>query len=597
VRRPGIRLIHLLASVGYLALPGMAQSQSAQPQFIQAESSPTEPEVTLKAYSRMVTVELVVKDSKGNHVTGLKPEDFQLFEQTPGQGRGKRQQKIASFREANIAGLGWQSASAARAQPGVYSNAVSLEKADVPPTILLVDGINTDVRYQAQVQLQMLKMLQQLPADVPVAVLLLGRKLVMLQDFTSDPRLLQAALSKATSSDGRNLAQLDPRDDPNSVLNLLLSAHAPMTPEMLAAALNDDDRAYSEQMDTRVRITEEALISIARHMAGYPGRKNLLWISTAFPIDIFQPPFDHPLDQVQGPDYQARIQRMTNALSDAKIAVYPINPAGVRLPPGYEFQAQPFDIRGPSNIAALKRDMEAQARRDNTMQLMADATGGVVCTGDNDLADCVHKAVDDSSEFYEIAYYPNSKNWKGEYRRIVLESKVKGLRLEYRQGYYATPLDSDDPRVQAAEMQVSCDDSLDATAVTFKAIRLPADAPDQLKFGIAIDLPGLTLTGVGNQLEVDVAVAVCTLDKKGSPIKLMNYPIHRVLSAREAVSLAAGGAVSEAIFVPGPKPAAVRLLVKDVASGRLGSIYIKTDDLVATSSTKMSGAGETQPHR
>jgi VWFA-related protein len=428
-------------------------------------------------------------------------------------------------------------------------------------------------------------------------VLLLGRKLVMLQDFTSDPRLLQAALSKATSSDGRNLAQLDPRDDPNSVLNLLLSAHAPMTPEMLAAALNDDDRAYSEQMDTRVRITEEALISIARHMAGYPGRKNLLWISTAFPIDIFQPPFDHPLDQVQGPDYQARIQRMTNALSDAKIAVYPINPAGVRLPPGYEFQAQPFDIRGPSNIAALKRDMEAQARRDNTMQLMADATGGVVCTGDNDLADCVHKAVDDSSEFYEIAYYPTSKDWKGEYRRIILESKAKGLHLEYRQGYYATPLDSDDPKVQAAEMQANCDDSLDATAVPFKAIRLPADAPDQLKFGIAIDLPGLTLTGVGNQREVDVAVAVCTLDKKGSPIKLMNYPIHRVLSAREAVSLAAGGAVSEAIFVPGPKPAAVRLLVKDVASGRLGSIYIKTDDLVATSSTKMSGAGETQPHR
>lgn len=597
MRHPGVCLIRLLAFVGCLALPGMAQNPSAQPQFTQAESNPAEPAVTLKTYSRMVTVELVVKDSKGNHVTGLKPEDFQLFERSPSRGRGKHEQRLAVFREVNIAGTAKLAAPAARALSGVFSNAVSIEKADVPPTILLVDGINTDVRYQAQVQVQMLKMLQQLPADVPVAVFLLGRKLVMLQDFTSDPKLLQAALRRAITPDGQNMAQLDPRDDPDSVFNILISTHLPIPREMLAGALNDDDRNYTQRMDTRVRITEEALISIARHMGGYPGRKNLLWISTAFPIDIFQPPFEHPLDQVRGPDYQARIKRMTNALSDAKIAIYPINPAGVRLPPGYEFQAQPFDIRGPSDIAALNRDMEGQTRRDDTMQLMADATGGAVCTGDNDLADCVHKAVDDSSEFYEIAYYPNSKDWKGEYRQIILDTKVKGLHLEYRQGYYATPLDSDDPKVQAAAMQVSCDDSLDATAVPFKAIRLPADAPDQLKFGISIDAPGLTLTGVGNQREVDVAVAVCTLDKKGSPIKLMNYPIHRTLSAREAASLAAGGAVSEAIFVPGPKPAAVRLLVKDVASGRLGSIYIKTDDLNAASLTRTSGASGPRPRQ
>jgi hypothetical protein len=263
----------------------------------------------------------------------------------------------------------------------------------------------------------------------------------------------------------------------------------------------------------------------------------------------------------------------------------------------YDWQRRPDNPIGPARLEALARETEEQNRETDTMQTMADATGGAVCNGDNDLADCVHKAVDDSSEFYEIAYYPSSKDWKGEYRRIILDTKAKGLHLEYRQGYYATPLDSDDVKVQAAEMQANCDDSLDATAVPFKVVKLPADAPDQLKFGMSIDLPGLTLTGVGNQREVDVAVAVCTLDKKGSPIKLMNYPIHRTLNGREAASLATGGGISEAIFVPGPKPPAVRLLVKDVASGRLGSIYIKTDDLVAASLTKTSGAGGTQPRQ
>jgi hypothetical protein len=243
-----------------------------------------------------------------------------------------------------------------------------------------------------------------------------------------------------------------------------------------------------------------------------------------------------------------------------------------------------------------KLETEKEALQGNTMETVADATGGAVCNGDNDLADCVHRAVDDSSEFYEIAYYPDSKDWKGEYRRIILDAKAKGLHLEYRRGYYATPLDSDDPKVQSMEMRANCDDSLDATAVAFKVKRLPADAPDQLKFGISIDSLALTLTGVGNQREVDVAVAVCTLDRKGTPIKLMNYPIHRALRAREAESLTTGGAVSEAIFVPGPKPAAVRLLVKDIVTGRLGSIYIKTDEVVASSS-KADGPGGPRAER
>ena len=76
-------------------------------------------------------------------------------------------------------------------------------------------------------------------------------------------------------------------------------------------------------------------------------------------------------------------------------------------------------------------------------------------------------------------------------------------------------------------------------------------------------------------------MAVCTLNKKHRPIKLMSYPIRRKLDAGQAAALAAGGGVSESIFVPGPKPAAVRLLVKDVASGRLGSILIETPDGVS----------------
>jgi dTDP-glucose 4,6-dehydratase len=59
-----------------------------------------------------------------------------------------------------------------------------------------------------------------------------------------------------------------------------------------------------------------------------------------------------------------------------------------------------------------------QSSEQDTSQELAEGTGGQVCTGDNDLGDCIRKAVNDSSDYYEIAYYPDSPDWNGEYRKV-----------------------------------------------------------------------------------------------------------------------------------------------------------------------------------
>jgi hypothetical protein len=61
----------------------------------------------------------------------------------------------------------------------------------------------------------------------------------------------------------------------------------------------------------------------------------------------------------------------------------------------------------------------------------------------------------------------------------------------------------------------------------------------------------------------------------------MNYPVNLKLSARQYNTLTTTGRLLDSISLPGPRPAAVRLLIKDIASGKLGSLYIKTDDVVA----------------
>ena len=94
--------------------------------------------MTVHSFSRMVTLEVVVKDAKGNHVAGLKPEDFQIFEQTPSKSKAKREQKIATFREVSMADLEVHDAGlTAQIPAGISTNVVESLKEPVPPTIIL----------------------------------------------------------------------------------------------------------------------------------------------------------------------------------------------------------------------------------------------------------------------------------------------------------------------------------------------------------------------------------------------------------------------------------------------------------------------------
>ena len=205
-----------------------------------------------------------------------------------------------------------------------------------------------------------------------------------------------------------------------------------------------------------------------------------------------------------------------------------------------------------------------------------------MCTGDNDLGDCVRKAVDDSSDYYEISYYPDSGDWNGAFRNIVVKTSLKGAHLSYRQGYYATPEGNADTRVQAAEMQSDCQDYLDATAVDFKATQVPSDIEGQLKFSLEIDPAALTIpaTADGGH-KVNVAVAVCTYNEKDWPQTLMNYPVNMALDAKKYETVTTKGQLGVNIQIPAPKPPGIRVLVKDVSTGKLGSVYIKTGGLVA----------------
>jgi VWFA-related protein len=519
----------------------------------------------------MVMVEVVARDHHGHPTTGLTAADFQVFDQASGFHQEKKEQKIAAFRALGITDFASKDNNTLQVPAGVYTNLVTLQKNPVPPTMILVDGLNTDITAQMQVHEQMVRMLSSLPDDVPVAVFLLGRRLRMLQSFTTDPKLLKAALQKASSLEANGLRQIDPRDDPDS----LSSFEEQMTGVSPDALVRFEQETYAFTMDTRVRETVEALRSIARHVAGYPGRKNLLWISSSFPIAI-----NPDINSFQSSrEYGSQIEELANTLGEAKIAVYPIDPGGVQTLSTMQASRRSRGGFGGSSADAISRESQMRMNSQATMEILAGDTGGQICTDNNDLGYCVKKAVNDSSAFYEIAYYPDTSEWHGEFHKIIVKTKQSGVHLAYRQGYFARPdgsENSDAKTATAQTQQAACEDFLTATSVTLAVRVLSVESPQQVKYWVLVDPETLTFPNAGgNERGLKLMVAACTFDKAGKPLQLMQDPIERKLTDHEYKTLLAQHFVPHNLVIsPVPGTAMVRVLVKDLSSGRIGSVNI-----------------------
>ena len=209
----GLVLLSGLLSVFCVAMPQEKGQQAAT-------RSAQEPPAVLKVTTHLVTVDVVARDHKGNAVRDLKADELQVTEQT---GSGKSQQRVATFRLLDRAlGEGPDSERAALELPvGVYTNLVTTRSLSVPPTILLVDGLNTDAATQVQVRRKMVQLLASSPSSVPTAVFLLGRQLRLLQNFTTDTSLLRAAAQRALTLEATNLQANDARDDSFSHSSLL----------------------------------------------------------------------------------------------------------------------------------------------------------------------------------------------------------------------------------------------------------------------------------------------------------------------------------------------------------------------------------------
>ena len=471
----------LVASVAIVAPQSTSapQSPEGKPANGQAAGEPKpvpvyESATVLKTITRLVVVDVVATDKDGP-VTGLERDNFTILED------GKPQQvRVFNFQQPR-AGPKPAAPGPAKLPENVYTN-IPRYNVDSSLNVLLMDGLNTTLPHQAYVRDQMIKYLEKMPEGHPVAVYMLGSKLTLLQDFTSDPEVLKKVVKnlKAHASS----LQDNPAGGPDDTLLPEGAADGGLVPaEMVSAMERFEQERVGFQTDLRVSYTVSALTSIARSLAGYPGRKNLIWISEGFPISI-DPNMELTTDIFSGTrSYGPQIAQLADSLIDAQIAMYPVDARGLAAPSFFDASNRGFDKfgrsmgRGGRAGSAMAAESAMLQNVHSAMQEMADRTGGRAFYNTNDIDGAVRKSIDDGSTYYTLAYYPENKNWNGKFRKIHVKVDRPGVKLRYRLGYYAV-----DPRIfssQSEKQQIASfdlaltPDSPAATALLFHAMVIP----------------------------------------------------------------------------------------------------------------------------
>jgi VWFA-related protein len=530
---------------------------AASPAVLTAQQTSDEiPGITIRTSTRLVVVDVVVRDRKGQPVTGLKPEDFTVEE------NGKKQ-KVSTFTPP-----GANQGSPQTRPPGILSNHPEFLKPPGVPTVLLLDAANSGFLDQAYGRSQMIKYaMEQSQAGKPMAVMALSDRLYVLQDFTTDPKILKAAINNLHPQS--QILQGGARV-PNLVADSGLSNATTLAISVAQSQLAGFNSLVADyNRDRRTVITLQALQDLSRMLSGFSGRKTVVWLTADFPLDLI--PMDQNISSAElmadlpsvrqnsvgksalGGHYEERVAKYAEAikhaeadLASAGIAIYPVDMRGI--------MTSGIDI----NTTFALQDIAAE-------------TGGKAYTNQNEIKDGIALAVADEDASYSLGYYPENKKWDGKFRNIKVKLDRGDTEVRYRKGYFALDPTLDKNWKPDQEAAGAFQMNGPATQVSFMAQVKPTD-PGKAKVVFLVDAHTLATedTSGGKKMNVNFYAGVYSSDGKNlggaSTIKVD----HTFDAATYQQVLAKGLMVQLDIAAP-PDGKQLRLVVLDNKTGLLGT--------------------------
>ena len=428
-----------------------------KPSSTQADSVPT-----FRSQTRVVLVDVIVSDAKGQFVPSLKAEDFTVKED------GK-QQRVSGFNLHRYEAP--RSLPPLQLPPNQYTN-FSQQEPGGAVTILLLDVLNTPQLEQIYARKAMVNFLRRLPPGQRVGLYVLSEHPRLVQGFTSSSDVLIAA----GNSLGPDVSPRGPAAT-KTLAGPITEALSESFGESLSPgdSLGPRDRGVAlftaMTSDNRVHLTLATLNALARAVSGYSGRKNLIWLSGNFPLRLDEEFVTNNRAGLGG-HFLPDVRETAALLAASQVAVYPV------------------DVKG-LGVASDTFAMEDLARE----------TGGRSFSGTNAVDDALLRGLKEGSDYYTLAYSPENRDWRGQYRKLDVKVALKGVKLTFRRGYYALeekPFTGDEAaRALATAMQPLVPVS---TMLLVKAQVLPPDSEHKtVRIDYAVDSHDISFTDAADQ--------------------------------------------------------------------------------------------------
>lgn len=496
-----------------------------------------------RADTGLVRVSVIVQDRHGRPVTGLTAADFELFDH-------RQPQQVALFSVEGRA-----APSRASVQPNVFTNRID-GPASAGVTVLLFDRLNTIQEHQTIARNHIFQYLKQLrPEDRVGFYVLEADEVLVLHDFTRDAESLIKAVERVDTKTSVPLS--------GSQAQLVRGIEAELrdfNSEIEGWVARAEEHIQGFFTERRMNATTGAMEGIAAHLAGVRGRKNVIWISSGFPI-LFS-------DGIMLRNASPEVFRATRALNDADIAFYPVDARGLTgvfsTPPSA--RQQEF-----STLGDLMSTVE-------TSQVIAEKTGGRAYFNTNDLGGAIQRAAEDSRLTYVLGYMPSHGQWDGRFREIKVRVRRPDVTVRHRSGYFAVRPEAPSAADRQNAILAALDSPLDSTGIGVSVTLDKAASPGDVVLTVRVDPVGVLLNPEGGMWtgELDVAIAQTLPDGRLAKTTDTTVPLRLADSARQQL-LSEGLTFTRTVTVR-PDADQVKVAIRNSA-GSIGTVTIPASRL------------------
>lgn len=386
----------------------------------------------------IVNIDVWVTDKKGTPIDGLGKDDFVVL-------RDGQPVEVTNFyavrsgRPVEQGTGGGKPRSAANAESGPVENVPSLLTGapEVAPEhrlwlILFIDNYNIDPVERNRILPDLYRFLGEVvEAGGRAMVASYDRSLEVRQPFTDQLSLLTDALAEIKDDSGFGVVR---RREQMETLKRIDEAGDASRALLYA-------RTYAEEQMNAVGLTAEALGRFVDTLAGLPGRKALVHVSSGIPMLAGEEMFhavaekwniSEPYGEIPRHDTTREFERVGRIANAHRVAFHTVDAGGLR---GIEFGAAEYGgFVDPGLRSTL--DSVVPENLQSPLRFMARETGGRTVLNRNEILPALQEVEQDLGSFYSLGI-SSVDGQSGRYHTIEvrLRDRERGVRLRHRSGY------------------------------------------------------------------------------------------------------------------------------------------------------------------